>query len=92
MSKYLFGYMRGYDGICEQCGATMSSDLLMVSDLEQKDEHGNRMFFILGVPDSLNTAMGKHFDCPGCGSTKYILRLYENIDITEELKAIEARK
>jgi len=90
MSVNLFGYVRDYGGFCDLCGADMKSDLLMVSDLEQTDEHGNRLFFILGVPDSMQTPMGKHFECPECGSVKYLLRLYENLDVTDEIKAMKA--
>ena len=91
MAEPLFGIFRDYHGNCDNCGAELHEPILLASDLREKDQYGNKLFFILGIPDKDNLRMGVPLTCKECGGRALVLRLYESADVTKLVTKQEVR-
>lgn len=75
-----------YRGTCDNCGEEITADLLLACEQDFKDRYGNRVFYIIGIPDECGSAKGRHLVCSACGCRVTFLRFYEPIDVTEAIK------
>lgn len=90
MIRQLLGRLDNFRENCDFCGATITADLVIVADMGTTDNYGNRLFYIVGVPIS-GTEMGDDLVCGGCNRKVAIYRLYESMDITQELQKDKAQ-
>ncbi len=87
----LISQIEDYRGNCERCGEEINEPFLLVSDTLAIDQHGNRIFLLIGIVDGEDARFGHRLYCPKCGYKPLVLCLYESTDVTELVTKDETR-